>query len=44
MAHLCRFSSVLLFHRVQFLLSSNQLFCKPVWLPPSSSQLGSNLV
>jgi hypothetical protein len=26
------------------LLSSNQLFCKPVWLPPSSSQLGSNLV
>ena len=26
------------------LLSSNQLFRKPVWLPPSSSQLGSNPV
>jgi hypothetical protein len=31
----------LLFHRVRFLLNSNR---KPVWLPPSRSQLGNNPV
>jgi hypothetical protein len=39
MVHLRHFSSMLLFHRVRFLLNNNR---KLVWLPPSSSQLGNN--